>query len=144
MSGILTTDAVDLHAHQQMYVHFDYDMQSFFAHCVARFLEQCCFIGALGTFNARPGLVIKNVKTFHAALLCHEYLLTFDREVEFFWRRKLTVASLVFYINRYGALFGAFLALRARFYHDASPEVCHIYHRNIMCNLYDYTEPLQR
>ncbi|KAH9889050.1 hypothetical protein C8Q73DRAFT_668207 [Cubamyces lactineus] len=35
------------------------------------------------------------------AFLSYEYLITFDREVSLFWRRKLTGASVLFSTNRY-------------------------------------------
>lgn len=38
---------------------------------------------------------------FHAALLIWHHLLTFDREVAFFWKRKFSGASGLFFANRY-------------------------------------------
>ncbi|RPD57300.1 hypothetical protein L227DRAFT_655695 [Lentinus tigrinus ALCF2SS1-6] len=35
------------------------------------------------------------------SLLVYEYAITFGREVDFFWRRKFTGASLLFFLNRY-------------------------------------------
>ena len=34
-------------------------------------------------------------------LLAYEYMITFDREVNLFWRQKITMASILFGINRY-------------------------------------------
>ncbi|TBU42631.1 hypothetical protein BD309DRAFT_865942 [Dichomitus squalens] len=36
-----------------------------------------------------------------AALILHEYLITFDSEVRLMWRRKITGASIIFFLNRY-------------------------------------------
>ena len=38
------------------------------------------------------------------ALLAYEYLITFDREVSLFWVQKITMASVLFMVNRYIAL----------------------------------------
>ena len=35
------------------------------------------------------------------ALYAYEYIVTFDCEVELFWRRKFTVSSALFFLNRY-------------------------------------------
>lgn len=35
------------------------------------------------------------------AVYFYDYFLTFDREVELFWKRKFTGASMIFYLNRY-------------------------------------------
>ncbi|KAI0722682.1 hypothetical protein C8Q76DRAFT_369942 [Earliella scabrosa] len=34
------------------------------------------------------------------ALLIYEWVITFDREVHAFWKRKLTMASILFWVNR--------------------------------------------
>ena len=38
------------------------------------------------------------------ALLVYEYLITFSAEVDLFWRRKPTAASVLFFANRYMVL----------------------------------------
>lgn len=35
------------------------------------------------------------------ALLAYEYLLTLTREIALFWKRRLTGASVLFFLNRY-------------------------------------------
>ena len=35
------------------------------------------------------------------AVFAFEWMLTFDREVDLFWRRKATVSSMLFLVNRY-------------------------------------------
>ncbi|KIK57205.1 hypothetical protein GYMLUDRAFT_173063, partial [Collybiopsis luxurians FD-317 M1] len=42
------------------------------------------------------------------AIVIYDYLLTFDLEVERFWKSQSTLglASILFYINRYLPLFG--------------------------------------
>ncbi|KAI0722683.1 hypothetical protein C8Q76DRAFT_793694 [Earliella scabrosa] len=40
-------------------------------------------------------------QTVSAGLLAYEYMITFDREVHLFWRQKITLASILFGINRY-------------------------------------------
>ncbi len=39
--------------------------------------------------------------TFFAAFVVYEYIITFDREVSLFWRRRFTGATLLFLLNRY-------------------------------------------
>ena len=39
-----------------------------------------------------------------SALVLYDYLLTFDRELDFIWRRKWTGPSVLFVVNRYSAL----------------------------------------
>lgn len=45
------------------------------------------------------------------AFLGFEYLVTFDREVELFWKRKFTGASVLFLLNRYLPLLTVILDL---------------------------------
>ncbi|KAH9942050.1 hypothetical protein B0H21DRAFT_751393, partial [Amylocystis lapponica] len=40
-----------------------------------------------------------------AVLFCYDYCLTFDREVEYFWKAKLSPIALLFYVMRYTGLF---------------------------------------
>ena len=35
------------------------------------------------------------------ALLAYEYIVAFGREVDLFWKRKLTMATVLFIANRY-------------------------------------------
>ncbi|RPD80818.1 hypothetical protein L226DRAFT_556694 [Lentinus tigrinus ALCF2SS1-7] len=39
--------------------------------------------------------------TAATAVFMYEWMLTFDREVDLFWRRKVTVSSILFLVNRY-------------------------------------------
>ncbi|KAI0758252.1 hypothetical protein C8Q74DRAFT_1209988, partial [Fomes fomentarius] len=34
-------------------------------------------------------------------LLAYEYMITFDRETKFFWKRSITGSSVLFIVNRY-------------------------------------------
>ena len=43
------------------------------------------------------------------ALLAYEYIVTFEREVNLFWRQKITVATVLFMVNRYLALWTSFM-----------------------------------
>ncbi|EIW58126.1 uncharacterized protein TRAVEDRAFT_148174, partial [Trametes versicolor FP-101664 SS1] len=45
------------------------------------------------------------------ALLAYEFLITFDQEVEMFWVRKMTGASVLFLSNRYLLLLGYILVM---------------------------------
>ncbi|KAI0722688.1 hypothetical protein C8Q76DRAFT_793699 [Earliella scabrosa] len=49
------------------------------------------------------------LQTAAATLLAYEYIITFDREVKLFWNRKVTMASILFGVNRYLALLVAML-----------------------------------
>ena len=49
-----------------------------------------------------------------AALTLYEYLLTLDAEVEQYWNRKATAASVLFFLNRYVSIvnrIGAIMSL---------------------------------
>ena len=35
------------------------------------------------------------------ALLAYEYMVAFGREVDLFWKRKITMATVLFIVNRY-------------------------------------------
>ena len=37
-------------------------------------------------------------------MVVYEYMITLGREVQLFWRRKLTGAAALFYLNRYLSL----------------------------------------
>ena len=47
----------------------------------------------------------------YTALVIYEYLVTFTTEVQLFWVRELTGASILFFINRYVAILVAIIAL---------------------------------
>jgi hypothetical protein len=57
-----------------------------------------------------------------AAILFFDYILTFDDEVQYFWGRKITYTSALFYVNRYFAL-GAYAAVLYSMFHTLSDEV---------------------
>ena len=40
-----------------------------------------------------------------AVLIAYDYLLTIRRESRLFWKRKVNAASLLFFVNRYLAVF---------------------------------------
>ena len=42
-----------------------------------------------------------DLHAIYAALVIYEYLVTFTTEVQLFWMRELTGASILFFINRY-------------------------------------------
>ncbi|KAI0765607.1 hypothetical protein BD413DRAFT_574050 [Trametes elegans] len=51
---------------------------------------------------ARESIYLSNCCNFAVtALLVYEYLITLDREVALFWRRRVTGASVLFFTNRY-------------------------------------------
>ena len=45
------------------------------------------------------------------ALLLYEYIVTFDLEIDLFWKQKITMASVLFGLNRYLPLAVAMLEL---------------------------------
>lgn len=47
------------------------------------------------------------IYNFQEALLFYDYFLTFDKEIQLFWNRKLTGPSVIFYLNRYSMLVNA-------------------------------------
>ncbi|KAH9942061.1 hypothetical protein B0H21DRAFT_696489, partial [Amylocystis lapponica] len=44
-------------------------------------------------------------------LFCYDYCLTFDREVEYFWKARLTPTALLFFVMRYIGLFNTIFVL---------------------------------
>lgn len=42
-------------------------------------------------------------------LLCYDFMITFSNEVEFIWKRKFTLATVLFCVNRYATLFNQIL-----------------------------------
>ncbi|KAI0722602.1 hypothetical protein C8Q76DRAFT_691336 [Earliella scabrosa] len=55
--------------------------------------------------------VIFYMNAVSGALLAYEYLITFDREVSLFWVQKITMASVLFMVNRYIALCAGMIGL---------------------------------
>ena len=47
----------------------------------------------------------------HAALVLYEYIVTFSTEVQLFWGRKITGATVLFFLNRYMKLLDVLLDL---------------------------------
>ena len=45
--------------------------------------------------------LIQRPRHIGTAWIAYEYVLTFTQEVELFWRRKFTGATLLFLLNRY-------------------------------------------
>lgn len=39
-------------------------------------------------------------------MLYYDYLLTFEGEVRFFWKRKVNLVTILFFVTRYTALLG--------------------------------------
>jgi len=56
--------------------------------------------------SAISQLPFDEMRSYYAtdALICYDYCLTFDREVKYFWKAKLTPMSLLFYVIRYSAV----------------------------------------
>ncbi|KAI0758142.1 hypothetical protein C8Q74DRAFT_1303348 [Fomes fomentarius] len=44
-------------------------------------------------------------------LLAYDYIITFDREIELFWKRKRSLSSVLFLFNRYLSLVASILSL---------------------------------
>ncbi|KAI0820865.1 hypothetical protein BC628DRAFT_1341323 [Trametes gibbosa] len=58
------------------------------------------------------------------AVIFHEYFLTFDNEVRLIWGRKITGASIIFFLNRYLILFQN--AITVASYWPWSSNGCHV------------------
>ncbi|KAH9850530.1 hypothetical protein C2E23DRAFT_861282 [Lenzites betulinus] len=58
-----------------------------------------------GTAQATASVESNSIKAFTIAaavsLLCWHYLLTIDKEIEFFWNRRLNGGTILFFANRY-------------------------------------------
>ncbi|KAM5541338.1 hypothetical protein V8D89_004892 [Ganoderma adspersum] len=65
------------------------------------------------------------------ALVIYEYLVTFGTEVQLFWGREVTGASVLFFVNRYMRLFYVLSALRSY----RSPFIT----TTLVCASYEYT-----
>ncbi|KAI0325606.1 hypothetical protein GY45DRAFT_1260568 [Cubamyces sp. BRFM 1775] len=60
----------------------------------------------------RSFFFISNCALFaEAALIFHEYFITFDSEVRLIWRRRITGASVLFFLNRYIMIFDNVITL---------------------------------
>ena len=55
------------------------------------------------------------------AFILYEYLITFDLEVQLFWKRQLTGAGILFLLNRYLLLTNVLFAIS-----PALPQVSHV------------------
>ncbi|KAI0722609.1 hypothetical protein C8Q76DRAFT_782827 [Earliella scabrosa] len=64
-----------------------------------------------------------NVAT--GALYAFEYVVTFDREVNLFWKRKITMASVLFIANRYLALVTRFMGFPYPIEDQNAPNTSH-------------------
>ncbi|KAI0715119.1 hypothetical protein C8Q76DRAFT_448275 [Earliella scabrosa] len=58
--------------------------------------ELARFIAALQSID-----IANNMLTAAGALYAYEYMITIGNEVDLFWKRKLTMASILFALNRY-------------------------------------------
>lgn len=86
----------------------------------------------------RAILIHRSTFWLDAAFLCHEYFLNLRREIEFFWSRRLNVVSIIFYLERYGSLLGALLALIERFYHWNILSKVRSVHQSWTVNMYKF------
>lgn len=68
-------------------------------------------------------LMIEFPAATHSALTAYEYLITLDQEVNLFWRRRITGATLLFLATRYLALLAGPIFGAATFA-PASDQVC--------------------
>ena len=50
------------------------------------------------------GLDIPSTPSPNTALVVYEYVITFGREVELYWRHKISGAVVLFYCTRYSSL----------------------------------------
>lgn len=82
-------------------------------------LNSYCGVAALGKdFDA----ITHTVFTTSSVLLVYEYIITFDKEVELFWRGSMTRASALFLFNRYLSLVA--IALPRFTMQPMQPKVC--------------------
>ncbi|PIL30323.1 hypothetical protein GSI_07507 [Ganoderma sinense ZZ0214-1] len=63
------------------------------------------FLGSLGEYDSRKTLFLDFPMStdlyMPVVLVLYEYLVTFSAEVQLFWRRDITGASILFFVNRY-------------------------------------------
>ena len=64
--------------------------------------ESCCQVAAVGMHSIRL-VSIRNGELIISliALLLYETVVTFDREVNSVWKRRTSIASWIFLLNRY-------------------------------------------
>lgn len=60
-------------------------------------------------------------------IFCYDYLLTFDREVEFIWRRPMRSSSVLYIIVRFGGGALMFLTATAFMSEQTSKEFCSVF-----------------
>ncbi|PIL30411.1 hypothetical protein GSI_07597 [Ganoderma sinense ZZ0214-1] len=59
--------------------------------------------------------VVTNLVTCRPVVVLYEYVITFGVEVDLFWGKEITGASIVFFLNRYLVLAYYLVQLRAWF-----------------------------
>ncbi|KAH9850484.1 hypothetical protein C2E23DRAFT_887375 [Lenzites betulinus] len=69
------------------------------------------------------------------AVIFHEYALTFESEVRLIWRRKITGASIIFFLNRYIMLFQNAITI-ASYWPWSNPDV--FAYRDLILNVLPY------
>ena len=79
-----------------------------------RLLRQCHDVH----HSSQPILTLK----YHTVLLFYDYILTFDKEVGLFWKKRISGASLLFFCNRYLTLLTQMFDM-VQFTTDMSDEV---------------------
>src|SRR6266404_5478142 len=72
-----------------------------------RFLDHLLNISPLGELATVISCLLW-AQGLHLAILYYDYVLTFSREVEYFWPKSYRTSwiSLLFFLNRYLAIFG--------------------------------------
>lgn len=53
------------------------------------------------TVQVQHSSQIMPITICHTVLLFYDYILTFDKEVGLFWKKRISGASLLFFCNRY-------------------------------------------
>ncbi|KAH9927908.1 uncharacterized protein BXZ73DRAFT_48710 [Epithele typhae] len=64
--------------------------------------------------------------TSATVILIYEYVITFDREVLLFWSRRLSPASMLFFVNRYLPLIGNLMSIFSNIQMSDEVNVCRL------------------
>ncbi|KAA1473571.1 hypothetical protein DENSPDRAFT_280649 [Dentipellis sp. KUC8613] len=101
-----------------------YNPQIFSTHWLHLLMEH------LTSGQARELRTSHYLSLIYFTVLFYDYLLTFSAEVHFFWsRRRMSWPSVLFFLNRYGALLGHIPYMIGEFMHPSNEEVCSEIHR---------------
>lgn len=77
---------------------------------------------SVGPQQESRGNAFFNTVLLPLVMLYYDYLLTFEGEVRFFWKRKINLVTILFFLTRYTALLGN-IPLFLKYFGNWAPSV---------------------